>query len=47
MYFYQLARFLAHKLLPGGSEPTPTEPHWHFDREHRLWVEPHRERRAA
>jgi hypothetical protein len=47
MYFYQLARFLAHELLRRGSEPTPVEPRWHFDRERRTWVEPQMERRAA
>ncbi len=48
MYLYQLARFLAHRLLGGVSEPsTPVERRWHFDREQRIWVEPHMERRAA
>ncbi len=48
MYVYQLARFLAYRFVGGGSEPTPpAEPHWHYDREHRIWVEPHWERRAA
>ena len=47
MYVYQLVRFLAHELFRGGSEAAPAEPHWHFDRKHRMWVEPHMERRAA
>jgi len=47
MYLYQLTRFLARQLLRPAPEPTPGEPHWHFDREHRVWVEPHRERQAA
>lgn len=48
MYLYQLARFLTYRLLGGVSGPTePAEPHWHFDREQRIWVELNRERRAA
>lgn len=46
MYLYQLARFLTRKVLRRASEPAPG-PHWHFDREHQVWVEPHMERHAA
>lgn len=47
MYLYQLARFLTRKLLRPVPEPSPEEPHWHFDRQQRVWVEPHLERHAA
>ncbi len=46
MYLYQLARFLTRKLLRRASEPAPG-PHWHFDRERQVWVEPYMERHAA
>ena len=47
MYLYQLARFLTRKLLNRDAEPVLGEQHWHFDREHRVWVEPDWERHAA
>ena len=47
MYLYQLIRFLTRKMLRSAPEPAPGEPHWHYDREHGAWVEPHMERHAA
>lgn len=47
MYLYQLARFLTRAAFHREAEPTPEAPRWHFDREHRVWVESELERHAA
>lgn len=43
---FPLIRFLFRKLA-GAREVAVDEPHWHFDRQQSVWVEPHRERHAA
>ncbi|MBO0744268.1 MAG: hypothetical protein J2P43_04550 [Candidatus Dormibacteraeota bacterium] len=47
MYLYQLTRFLTRKVLRPAPDPSPGEPHWHYDRARGVWVEPHMERHAA